>query len=306
MTEFGIDAASFQKTVNWAQVDAICTFGFEKVTQGTWYKNPYWPDAKTAMAARAKASGFVPGAYLFLEEGNGAAQADYFAAQAGDLTGFSLAVDVEPTGNSRPVLADALACTARLRERYPRHPIGGYIPHWYWGSQDTTFTDWLWASQYVTGFGTPASLYPQVPASWWEPYGGRQPSLLQFTSTAIVAGVAGAVDCSAFRGTPAELRALLLPPTTPPPPPPPPPTIPDWQVTIMNRLPVLQQGSNIHAAVRRAQALLGPAGAACAVDGIFGPATAAAVRHVQAAHHLSTDGIIGPHTWAVLVTGADL
>jgi len=45
----------------------------------------------------------------------------------------------------------------------------------------------------------------------WAPYGGRTPALLQFTNAATVPGVAGRVDCSAFRGTAAQLLAQLLP-----------------------------------------------------------------------------------------------
>jgi peptidoglycan hydrolase-like protein with peptidoglycan-binding domain len=38
-----------------------------------------------------------------------------------------------------------------------------------------------------------------------------------------------------------------------------------------------------------------------AVDGIFGPVTAAAVRAFQQAHHLLVDGIVGDQTWPALV-----
>ncbi len=210
---FGIDAASMQARVDWAKVDSTTAFGSEKVTQGTGYANPFWVDAKAQMLARAAASGFVPGAYMFLEEGNAAAQANHFAAVAGDLKGFALFVDVEPweAGHSHPTLTDAKVCVARLRQLYPHHPVGGYIPHWYWGNQDTTFVDWLFQSHYVNGTGTPAQLYGKVTADFWAPYGGKAPAVLQFTSSATVAGVAGACDCSAFRGTAAQFRALTLP-----------------------------------------------------------------------------------------------
>jgi hypothetical protein len=127
------------------------------------------------------------------------------------MAGFAIAVDVEPAAGSKPTAADAHACVARLRHLYPSHPVIGYIPHWYWGDQSTRFVDVLWASNYVTGTGPPATLYAKVTPGQWAAYGGRVPALLQFTNAATVPGVSGPVDCSAFRGTAAQLRARLLP-----------------------------------------------------------------------------------------------
>jgi lysozyme len=221
---FGLDCASFQGHVNWARVDGECAFGFEKVTEGTSYVNPYWAAAKPAMEARRKDTWFLVGAYMFLDASNGAAQADHFAAVAGNLDGWAIAIDVEARGAT---IAEAKAAVTRLRHHYPHHKIIGYIPHWFWGTQDTTFVDVLWASDYVAGSGAPEALYPHVPAASWDGYGGRSPALLQFTSSAFVPGVAGKVDCSAFRGDQAALRATLgVPaPSTPQPPPKPVPKV---------------------------------------------------------------------------------
>lgn len=217
---FGIDCASYQGSVNWATVDRVCEFGWEKVSEGLSYVNPYWNAAKIGMKARAAATGFVPGCYLFLDAGDGARQADHFASAAGNLDGFAVAIDVERS-NGNPTLSQAKAAVARLRQYYPKHPIGGYIPKWYWseslGSASLTWVDWLWQSSYVSGSGSPTNLYEKVPSSMWAAFGGKTPTLLQFSSSASVAGVAGQVDVSAYRGTTAQLRALAVGGATPAP-----------------------------------------------------------------------------------------
>lgn len=310
MTIFGPDGASFQGDINWAEVDSSCDFGWEKVTQSVGYVNPRWAAAKPAMLARAKATGFVPGAYLFLEHGaTGAAQAEAFARSAGDLTGFAIAIDGEPTtmqggGQSRPRITDVNACALRLRELYPHHPIGGYLPEWYWGPvADFGDIDWLWASRYVNGSASPERLYADVPGTWWAPYGGLAITLLQFSSLGIVPGVSGGCDVSAYRGTAAELADLILPASAKPPRPPGPS---DWQEQMMRRLPTLRQGDPRHDHVKRAQALVNAAHTSpvLAEDGQFGVNTELAVKQLQRAHGLTADGLVGPDTWTLLVTGA--
>jgi hypothetical protein len=189
--------------------------GAEKVTEGagaTAYVNPFWASSKTQMASLA-VHGFVPLAYMFMDAAEaGGAQAEYFASKAGDLAAFGIAVDLERAPNGSPSLAEAQAAVTELRRLYPGHPIGGYAPHWYTGGEDLSFFDWLWASEYVGGSGDPAMLYRAVPASWWAPYGDRTPLLLQFTSSAAIAGISGAVDCSAFQGSAAQFAVHVLRP----------------------------------------------------------------------------------------------
>jgi hypothetical protein len=86
------------------------------------------------------------------------------------------------------------------------------------------------------------------------------------------------------------------PVTTPPP--------PDWEVTMLGKLPALKRGDK-GAAVRTLQGLLvarhyhlGVTGAEHdGIDGDFGELTDAAVRELQGAHSLTADGICGPDTW---------
>jgi len=63
--------------------------------------------------------------------------------------------------------------------------------------------------------------------------------------------------------------------------------------------------------VRRAQALVALAGrlnglqaALIDADGAYGPKTAAGVKAVQAHYGIGQDGVCGPATWSVLLTGA--
>jgi hypothetical protein len=64
--------------------------------------------------------------------------------------------------------------------------------------------------------------------------------------------------------------------------------------------PIVQNGDTGDR-VRSVQYLLDAHGATLSVDGVFGPATTAAVKAFQSAHGLTVDGIVGPMTWSALV-----
>jgi peptidoglycan hydrolase-like protein with peptidoglycan-binding domain len=66
--------------------------------------------------------------------------------------------------------------------------------------------------------------------------------------------------------------------------------------------PLVRQGDQQHP-VKTLQYLLRARGHTVAVDGIFGPNTAAAVRAFQQQKGLAVDGIVGPVTWRALVSG---
>jgi prepilin-type processing-associated H-X9-DG protein len=77
---------------------------------------------------------------------------------------------------------------------------------------------------------------------------------------------------------------------------------------IVSQLPILIQGMSDdrlpHWYVRRAQALLNAIyGSTLTLDGIYGPATAAAITGLQKQYGLTRDGICGKDTWTRLVAG---
>jgi GH25 family lysozyme M1 (1,4-beta-N-acetylmuramidase) len=210
---FGVDVASYQGSPDWKKVyGAGIRFAFSKVTEGTGYTNPTWTHNRAGMLALG--DGFLPGAYHFLRsDADPAAQARHFHRQAGDLAGFAVALDVEPSGSSRPTAAQARAWVAEYKRLSGGHPVIGYYPRWYWeqtGRPDLSFFDTIWQSRYVNGTGSPQALYAKVPQSWWEPHGGEPISILQFTSSATVPGIAGRCDANAYRGTLDQLRQIAL------------------------------------------------------------------------------------------------
>lgn len=116
--------------------------------------------------------------------------------------------DVEAGSGGVPQLREFVN---RLRDA-GYHVPWTYLPKWYWqqiGSPSLVGLPDLWSSRYPDNVvGLLASEWAQVPASYWTGYGGLPVSLLQFTSSARIAGFQP-LDASAFRGTREELAAKL-------------------------------------------------------------------------------------------------
>jgi hypothetical protein len=151
------------------------------------------------------------------------------------------------------------------------------------------------------------------PVDWVAAYGTSEPSvphtLWQFTDHFSIPGV-GVADCSVFHGTIDDLAALAYGGSKPAPP---------SNITyltaaeteaIVAALPVLTPGITDdqlpHWYVRRVQAVLNDvygASPRLTVDGVYGPASQAAVKSlIQARYGLTQDGVVGPATWKPIVT----
>lgn len=207
MTLFGVDVSNN----NWSSVaqcqaamPEIQREGFSwveaKVSEGNYYSDPYW--AATLNACNAIGLPCIGYHYvstddptaqarLFVENGGGNVAMLDFEANSGDI------------GNFWAVVAAFNAAGVQITL--------SYIPRWYWqdiGSPDLTGAPGLVASGYVGGSGYASELYPgDDDTQLWASYGGATPAILQFTDSALVAGIL--VDANAFRGNLDQLTALL-------------------------------------------------------------------------------------------------
>ena len=159
------------------------------------------------------------GAYWVLYPGNPAARADAFLARLdAQCPGwrdrpFLLQVDCEKWNGDPgtvPGRADIRAFCARLTARMPRLRPIVYAPKWVYGDTLTGLPYPLWASSYVNGSGGFRRLYPGDGSSRWAAYSGQTPAILQYTSSATIAGQTTS-DANAYRGTLAELIRLAAP-----------------------------------------------------------------------------------------------
>jgi hypothetical protein len=159
------------------------------------------------------------GAYWVLYPGNGSARADAFLARLdsqcpGWRDGpFILQADCEKWNGDQstvPGKADIKAFCDRLKTKAPKLQPIVYAPKWVYGDSLTGLGYPIWASSYVTGTGFAADLYPGDSSSRWGAYSGQTPAILQFASSATIAGQTSS-DANAYRGTLAQLTALLAP-----------------------------------------------------------------------------------------------
>lgn len=220
MTEFGIDTSNHQ-SADGIDIGRIRAEGYgfltHKLIQGDGYVDPFfagvYAQARTAFPGRF-------GAYVYCElDVAPNVEADAFeraaAAAGGGPGAFPVQIDYEDTRPGVRGRASGADLTARVNEYVARGwsllPI--YLPRWYWdgymGSPDLSHLPaGLWNSNYVGGSGAALNLYPGDGHAGWEPFGGLNVDILQFSEQGSTAGEYP-IDLNAFRGTPAELDHLF-------------------------------------------------------------------------------------------------
>ncbi|WP_438388083.1 glycoside hydrolase family 25 protein [Actinopolyspora saharensis] len=203
---YGIDVSHHQGPFDMHRARAESfEFVFIKATEGDGFVDPRFRDNLAA----ARSAGLLTAAYHYQREGStAAAQADHIAATV--PTDVPVILDVEDGGGGTRLTR---ALTEELHGRGFRTPLL-YLPEWYWqqlGNPDLSGFPPLWKSRYPDNRGGYASeIYQRVPEHFWNGYGGNQVAVLQFTSSATVAGQ-NPVDANAYLGTRQDVENLLAP-----------------------------------------------------------------------------------------------
>ena len=205
MVTFGLDISHHQD----ANLDlAQCAregieFVFLKATEGVGFQDPEF----AANLREARAAGMLVAAYHYVRSSSpAAAQADNVASVV--LREVPIILDVEENSGTVGLTRELVE---RLEQRGYRVPLL-YLPRWYWtriGSPSLAGLPPLWSSRYPdTVVGSIADEWADVPAGYWTGYGDLPVAVLQFTSSARIAGHQP-IDANAFNGTRGELAALL-------------------------------------------------------------------------------------------------
>lgn len=205
MTIFGIDVSHHQGgSLNFvAFKKAGVEFAFLKSTESSGFIDAQF----VTNLARARSAGMLVAAYHYVRNGVTAAAQVANVARAVPKD-VPVIPDIEANSGS---VALAREFVDELRAAGYRVPFT-YLPRWYWqqiGSPSLVGLPPLWSSRYPDRkIQDIAKEFNDVPATYWNGYGGLKVAVLQFTSSANVAGVQP-LDANAYPGTRAELTAAL-------------------------------------------------------------------------------------------------
>lgn len=204
-TTFGLDISHHQAlSLDLAQCrrEGI-EFIFLKSTEGASFVD----SAFAANLAEARAAGMLVAAYHYVRS-NATAAAQVANVARVVPKDVPVIPDVEANSGGIALVRDFVT---RLQQAGYRVPLT-YLPRWYWqqiGSPSLVGLPSLWSSRYPDNVaGGLADELADVPASYWNGYGGLGVTVLQFTSSVRVAGHAP-LDANAYIGTRAELAAVL-------------------------------------------------------------------------------------------------
>lgn len=205
MVTFGLDISHHQDLgldLSRCRSEGI-EFAFLKATEGSTYVDSEFK----ANLAEARAAGLLPAAYHYVRS---SAPASAQVAHIRKHVPLDVPVipDVEVNSGAIGLTREFVA---RLKEAGYRVPLL-YLPRWYWqriGSPSLVGLPPLWSSRYPDNVvGSITDEWADVPSKYWDGYGGIEVAVLQFTSSARIAGHQP-LDANAYRGTRDQLAELL-------------------------------------------------------------------------------------------------
>lgn len=193
------------------------TFCAVKLSQGV----DFVRDQADEWIDEARTSGLIAGAYHWLTEADGAAQARWFwqcLKRVSGPEGLLIQLDCESDGYGQQITAWA----DEWRRLSGGHPFLIYSGAWWWprtgGFDGSAVTPYLWHSRYLRADADvvpddPAAFASRIPSSWWTPgYGGwTEATFIQFTSKGDAGNLANNVDLNCTRLSYDELVALTTP-----------------------------------------------------------------------------------------------
>lgn len=212
----GIDLAVMRQAVR----EGIA-FVTAKVGEGGNYDDP--ADAGTLTAARDAGIRVLGGYYVVRTPAKvGASLADQVTHCVSlmdrelpwwrDFPGWFGQIDLERWSYDIVAAADGIEFGHRLQDKTGRRAVM-YASKGQYGDQLAAWDGLLWNANYPSARQAPfRELYPGGHGAGWVPYSGRAngADLWQYASAATIAGLT-TCDANAFRGTLAELLALITP-----------------------------------------------------------------------------------------------
>lgn len=226
MTVFGWDASHYDGYLSLDILRAAKREGIEFFTHkiGEGLSDTEGIGDDTALSAARDAGIELLGGYLVVRTGIPVpTQVDYWLslADAGEPwwrshPGWFWQVDLERWPYDNVPAWAGVQAAKQLRARTNRFVIL-YASHSQYGNDLVEWDGPIWNADYVSRPpGSVTSMYPgddwtPLHGGWsggWSEFSGKEPTILQFTSSATIAGLT-TCDANAFRGTIDDLRALI-------------------------------------------------------------------------------------------------
>lgn len=216
MTQFLWDTSHFDGPLSRATLATAKARGIvaltHKVGEGTGGDDPL---DGTVLAAARDAGIALLGGYHVVRSGPVGPQVDELLALADRdepwwrrFPGWFWQADLERWSYDQVPAETGIQFAEELRARTGKVVVL-YASRGQYGDQLRAWDGPLWNARYVSSSVTDFKrLYPGDGWVGWSSYSGREPDFLQYSSSATIAGVT-TCDISAYRGTLAELTALL-------------------------------------------------------------------------------------------------